>query len=136
MARVYLQRRELPEDLRRLLEVTAAAAEYSPPLDIVDTGSAVEILMDVPGVPPADVDVTLSGNVVLIAGRKAPAACEHRDAAFHFAERAFGRFARAVGLEGAFDGGRATATLVSGELRVVIPRLQERRGAQIHIPIQ
>jgi len=44
-------------------------------------------------------------------------------------------FTRAIGVEGAFDTGRATATLTDGELRIVLPRLAERRGGQIRIPI-
>jgi HSP20 family molecular chaperone IbpA len=61
--------------------------------------------------------------------------CPHSQAAFHLAERTFGRFARAVRISGAFDAGRATATLVEGELRVILPRIEERRGHDIRIEI-
>ena len=136
MARVYVERRELPADLVRLLETKSAAADCTPPMDVVETEQAIEVLIDIPGVPPADIEIVFAGNVLLIAGRKLPATCEHKDAAFHMAERAFGRFARAIGVEGAFDAGAATAALVNGELRVVLPRLTERRGQQIRIPIR
>ena len=43
-------------------------------------------------------------------------------------EREFGRFARAVRVSGAFDIGRATATLKDGELTVALPKMDERRG--------
>ena len=135
MARVHVERRELPDDLRRLLDAGAAAVECTPPLDIIETETAVQLLLDLPGVPAAKVDVVFSRNVVLITGEKAPAALDHGDAAFHVAERAFGRFARAVSLEGAFDVGKAVATLTDGELRVVLPRVADRRGARIRIPI-
>jgi HSP20 family molecular chaperone IbpA len=62
--------------------------------------------------------------------------CSHGNAAFHLAERTFGRFARAVRISGAVDAGRARATLQTGELRVVIPRIDERRGQEIRIPIE
>ena len=135
MGRVFVERRELPDDLRRLLDVTATAAEYTPPLDIIETEHGVEILLDLPGVPASQVEIAFSRNVLLIAGEKPAAACADGDAAFHIAERAFGRFARAVGLEGAFNVGKASATLTHGELRVVLPRLAERRGGHIRIPI-
>src|SRR5262245_60649175 len=135
MARVFVERRDLPDDLRRLLDTGAAAVECTPPLDVVETDTAVQILLDVPGVPASKIDIVFSRNIVLIAGEKAPAALDHGEAAFHVAERAFGRFARAVGLEGAFDAGKAVATLTDGELRVVLPRLRERRGTRIRIPI-
>ena len=135
MARVYVERRELPAELLRLLDATPVAAECTPPLDILETEAAIEAILDIPGVPRDSVEIVFSGNVLLVTGQKVPAACEHRDAAFHIAERSFGRFARAIGVDGAFDAGRATATLTDGELRIVLPRLAERRGGQIRIQI-
>jgi HSP20 family protein len=139
MARVFVERRELPSDLQRLLESGVTAVEFTPPLDIIETDTAIQIVLDLPGVPASGVDIVLSGNVLLIAGDKIPEALgpghDQGDAQFHVAERAFGRFARAIGLDGAFDAGKAVATLRNGELRVVLPRLEERRGANIRIPI-
>ena len=145
MARLYFERRELPPDLQRLFDVIwdgpgsdrpAAAAECSPPLDVIETDTGIEIVADLPGVPADAVQIVCARNVVMIAGQKTPAACEHREAAFHLAERGFGRFARAVHLEGAFDAGRANATLAAGELRITIPRIDDRRGHEIRIPIR
>jgi len=136
MPRVYVERRELPGDLLQLLETRTAAAECTPPLDVVETESAIEFLLDVPGVQPADVEIVFAQNVILITGTKRAALCEDREAGFHMAERTFGRFARAVSLEGAYDTARASATLRDGELRVVLPRLDDRRSRQIRIPIR
>jgi HSP20 family protein len=135
MARVYVERRELPAELLRLLDASPVAAECTPPLDIIETNAALEAILDVPGVPEDSVEIVLSGNVLLVTGQKLPSRCEHHDAAFHIAERSFGRFARAIGVDGAFDAGRATATLNGGELRIVLPRLADRRGGPIRIPI-
>jgi HSP20 family protein len=135
MARVYVERRELPEELIRLLDANPAAAECTPPLDIIETEAAIEAILDIPGVAATAVEIVFSRNVLLVTGQKLPAACEHGGAGFHIAERSFGRFARAIAVDGAFDAGRATATLADGELRIVLPRLHERRGAEIRIPI-
>jgi len=135
MARVYVERRELPDDLRRLIEAGATAVECTPALDVIETDTAVQILLDLPGVTPAQVDIVFARNVVLISGEKTPAAPEDGNAAYHIAERGFGRFARAIGLEGAFDAGKAAATLKDGELRLVLPRLEDRRGGRIRIPV-
>ena len=135
MARVYVERRELPDDLRRLLEPSAGAVEFTPPIDVVESDTSLQILLDLPGVGASQIEVVFSRNVLLITGDKMPAACDHGDAAFHIAERAFGRFARAIAVDGAFDAGKAVATLTNGELRVILPRLHERRGARIRIPV-
>jgi HSP20 family protein len=135
MARVYIERRELPDDLRRLLEAGASAVEFTPPIDVIETETSIQIVLDLPGVRAAQIDVVFSQNVLLLSGEKTPVACDHADTAFHIAERAFGRFARAIELDGAVDAGKAVATLNDGELRVTLPRLQERRGTKIRIPV-
>ena len=136
MARVFVERRDLPAHLRRLLDDTRAAAECTPPMDVLESATGLEIRLDLPGVSASDIEIVFADSVLLITGQKVPGVCEHADAGFHIAERAFGRFARAIRVDGAFDAGRASATLATGELRVVLPRIDERRGAHIRIPIR
>jgi HSP20 family protein len=112
----------------------AAAGECSPPMDVLETAAGIEIVVDVPGVAAETLRILFSQGTIVVAGRKLPGGCAHQ-AAFHLAERSFGRFARAVRLAGAFDAGHASATLEAGELRIVLPRIEERRGRDIHIRI-
>jgi HSP20 family protein len=142
VAHIFLERREPGDDQRRLFELLgedqparSVSGECVPPLDVVETQVAIEILMDLPGVSADAVKVVFLRGTVVIAGHKLPSVCPHEQAAFHLAQRAFGRFARAVRVAGAFDAGRATATLVAGELRVVLPRIDERRGREIRIAV-
>jgi HSP20 family protein len=108
-----------------------------PPLDVFETADTVEIVVDLPGVPADVIRVGWSRGVVVIAGHKAPAGCQdHRDAAFHLAERGFGRFTRVIRLSGALDAGRAHATVKNGELHVVFPRIAERRGGEIAVSVR
>jgi HSP20 family protein len=111
-------------------------AEYRPPLDVVETADAIEIVADLPGVAKDALRVIFSRGAVIVAGRKNAPACEHRDAAFHLAERTFGRFACVVRLAAAVDAGRAKATLAAGELHLVLPRIEDRRGRDIAIAIE
>jgi HSP20 family protein len=136
MARVYVERQDLPAHLLRLLDEQRAAVECTPPMDILETATGLEIRLDVPGVSAQQIEILFADGTLLITGQKLPHTCEHADAGFHIAERSFGRFARAIRVEGAFDSGRAAASLTAGELRVVLPRIDERRGTQIRIPIR
>jgi HSP20 family protein len=121
----------------RPLDQRLLPGAFSPTLDAIETHDVVEIVIDVPGVPPDDLRVLLRGNIVIVAGGKMPPmAAERARASFHVVERDFGRFARAVRLSGAFDASAATATLSGGELRVRVPRLSERRGRGVLIPVQ
>jgi HSP20 family protein len=134
---------DLAEDARRLLheldrEVPGAAAlsaECRPPLDVLETAEAVEIVVDVPGVPPESLRVAIRRDTLLIVGAKLSHSAEP-NARFHLAERSYGRFARAVRLGGAFDASRARAMAAAGELRVVLPRITDRRGRVMLIPVE
>jgi HSP20 family protein len=143
MPRIYLERHALGDDLRRLFDLlngeaqaAGGAGECTTPLDVIESASAIELVMDVPGVDREHVQVLFARGTVLIAGTKKASACGHDGATFHLAERAFGRFARAVRITDAVDAGRAHATLTNGELRIRLPRIDERRGREIRIAIE
>jgi HSP20 family protein len=143
VARIFLEQRDLDEDLRRLFdrltnaEDRGAAAECTVPLDVVETPEGIEVVMDLAGVPADAVKVVVASDTLLVMGHKAPLGCgHHREAAFHIAERTFGRFARGVRLSGAFDIGHAQARLRAGELRITLPRVDERRGRERQIPVR
>jgi HSP20 family protein len=135
--------RELASDLQTLFAELAAALPYErrafsgecrPALDVFETGAGVEVVMDVSGVPPDAIRVLFRAGVLLIAGEKAPPAGGEGQT-YHLVEREFGRFARAIRLTGAFDLQRSRATVVNGELTIVLPTLVERRGAAYPIRV-
>jgi HSP20 family protein len=109
----------------------------TPPLDVVETDSAIEIHVDLPGVSAETLRVLIKNGMIIVAGEKLPQDVSQRaEGSFHLVERGFGHFARAVRLAGAFDAAGARATLRSGELRIQVPKLAERRGREIAVPIE
>ncbi len=134
---------DLAEDARTLLNeldqhvpgAAAATGECRPSLDVVETASAVEVVVDVPGVPAPALRVLVRRNTVLVVGAKVGAGLP-ADARYHVAERSHGRFARAVRLSGAVDASRARAIVQGGLLRVVLPRLDDRRGRPIRVEVE
>jgi HSP20 family protein len=133
----------MEDDLRRLFEQLTGtdtqphAAECRVPLDVVETAVGIEVIVDLVGVEADAVQVVIARDTLVITGVKRPAGCEHHgDATFHVAERVFGRFTRAVRLAVAFDMARGEATLLAGELRVTLPRIEDRRGREHRIPVR
>ena len=133
----------MDDELRHLFEqligneTQAHAAECSVALDVLETRERLEIVVDLVGVEPESVKIVVARDTVLISGHKrAPSCPPHEQATFHIAERTFGRFGRAVRLTGAFDVGRADATLRAGELRLRLPRIEDRRGREHRIPVR
>jgi HSP20 family molecular chaperone IbpA len=105
-----------------------ASAGWVPPMDVVERPEGIEVILDLAGARGA-VRVTVKGGVLIIAGEKRqPGPCAHG--------AAFGAFVRAVPLRMAFDTAGIKATLANGELRIIVPRIEDRRGREIDIPIE
>ena len=135
--------RELTDDVRELFEDLAAnlphemraySGECHPTLDVLETDEAVEVVVDVSGIPANALRVLFRAGVLLIAGEKA-APRTSEDQTFQLVEREFGRFARAVRVNGAFNIPGASASLEDGELTIVLPKLIDRRDQSHRIPV-
>jgi HSP20 family protein len=135
--------RDLADDIRELFDDLAAnlqheqraySGECRPPLDVLESAVDIEIVMDLSGVAPEALRVLYRAGVVIIAGEKAPVPVGS-DQSYHLVEREFGRFARVVRLAGAFDVGNARASMRNGELTIVLPKLEERRGQAHRIAV-
>ena len=127
--------RRLLRDLDRTHGHGASVGECRPPIDVYETSDAIEVALDVPGVAPEDLRVVVRENAVIVVGEKAAAACAAKDARFHLAERTFGRFARALRLLTPVDASKARAELSGGRLRVIVPRIDDRRGRDIPVQV-
>ena len=135
---------DLAQDIRRLFEDLArrrpdrsrmVPGECLPLFDIFETDRTIEIVLDLPGVSASSVRIVLKGGVVLVVGEK-----ERLDtrgpASLHLVERDFGRFARAVRVHAAIEASAVVARLKDGELRIILPKITERRGREIPVQLQ
>ena len=137
---------ELADEIQRLFEeidrtvppaMPETTGESSPTLDVIESSEGIEVVVDLPGITCQAIRVVLSNGILVIAGTKHQAASGQAPGeVYHLVERRFGRFARAIHLGVAVDGSRARAALANGELRIVVPRIAERRGRPLRIPIE
>jgi HSP20 family protein len=136
---------DLGHEIRRLFEDLArrrpdrrhmVSGECLALLDVFETDRSIDIVLDVPGVVSDSLRILVKAGVVLIAGEKERPEPTRGPASFHLVERDFGRFVRAVRIHAAIDAGQARARLHNGELRVVLPKIQERRGREILVNVE
>ena len=132
---------DFAEEVRRIFaelghsaDAASLTGECSPPIDVHETDESLEISVDLPGVPPAAIRIIVKGSALLVLGEKI-ARRARGESSFHLVERGFGRFARTVRLSSACDPSRARATLRNGELRITLPKITDRRGLIINVPI-
>ena len=123
-------------ELGRTFGMESLAGECTPALDVYETDGSLEIVLDLPGVDPAAVRVIIKGTAALIVGEKPARRASGESSTFHLVERGFGRFARSVRLTAACNGAEARAVLADGELRISVPKIADRRGRRIEVPVE
>jgi HSP20 family protein len=93
---------------------------WMPGFEVRENGNALRIMADVPGVRREDLEITVSGNRLFVAGRRE---VEERgkDENIHTFERSYGSFTRSFMLpeNAALD--QITSELRDGVLTVVVP---------------
>ena len=99
---------------------------WQPPADVDESEKAIVVRLELAGVTPGDVQVSLDGDVLRIRGRREPRV--DADALrVHQMEVAFGPFERALRIGIPFDRERVTAQIEEGFLRVTLPKRSASR---------
>ena len=113
-------RRELDRN-ERLLRVGTRDAGSAVPVDVYDGGDHFVVKANLPGVAPADVEVSVGDDRILsIRARRPEADSSGED--YLCCERLAGRLARTIELPVAVDTGHVTATLRQGVLEIRLPK--------------
>lgn len=92
-----------------------------PAVDVVETGDAMEISAEVPGVKEDDLDVTVSGETLVLKGEKS-SDHEEKEDGYHRIERRYGSFRRQIPLGFAPEDGAVKANFADGVLKLSIAK--------------
>lgn len=112
-------------------ETTVGGRVFRPLTDIVETEAGLSLLVEMPGVAPEDVEVTLEKRVLTIRGRVRPTRPERLELAH--AEYDEGDFERAFTLSEDFDPDRIEAGMRNGVLTVTLPRAEAAQPRKIAV---
>ena len=107
---------------------------FKPLSDVTEADDSVRIRLELPGVPPASVQVRVRGDCVEVSGEKVPD-FPQGEASYLCLERIFGRFRRVFEVVGAVNLSQVSARMRDGILEVVIPKVRERRGRERRVPV-
>ena len=97
------------------------------------------ITAELPGVDQKDIDITVSGDQLLIKGEKKSEVEEKKDEkgrAFHRVERSFGSFQRLMSLPYEFDPDKVQAFFKDGVLTLTVPKPTEAQKKTKKIEIK
>ena len=77
-------------------EELAAGGDWQPSVDISESEDALEVKVDLPGIKPEDVDISVTDNRLTIQGERKEEK-ETKDKTVHRVERRYGSFLRSIG---------------------------------------
>ncbi|NTV38896.1 MAG: Hsp20/alpha crystallin family protein [Demequinaceae bacterium] len=105
---------------------------FSPALDVEESDNDFTLHIEVPGVKPDDVEVSIEENVLTIAGSR-DFYDERAAEGFRRIERRFGRFHRAVRLPDRVDPDGVSASYKDGMLTVTVPKSESAKPRKVAI---
>ena len=114
---------------------SAREHSWTPALDVYDTKKEVIVTVDVPGVDPKDVAVSIMEGSLTIKGERKKEA-DLKDEELYRAEREFGAFQRMVQLPAEVSPDKAKASYANGVLKIVIPKAQKSAPKEVKVDIQ
>ncbi len=110
---------------------------FSPAIDICESENSVRVSVELPGVLAEDISLMVSAKEVVIEGDKKQSVNSASKAISHYCcERSYGRFRRTLGLRWAINIKETSASLSGGTLHINLPKLEDRRGKLVKIPIE
>ncbi len=105
---------------------------WMPHFDVRETDNSIRILADVPGVKREDLDISLSGNRLIVSGKR-EAEQRNKDDNVHTWERQYGQFTRTFTLPENVDLEHVTSGLQEGVLTIVAPLSAASKARKILI---
>jgi HSP20 family protein len=102
------------------------------PTDVSEDQNSLHITMELPGVDPNDVRLSLENNILTIGGEKKQQSEENNERVHRF-ERTYGMFERTFALPNTVDPDRIEARYENGVLTVVIPKAERAKPREIRV---
>lgn len=132
--------RQLQDDINRVFsgwstnDSSAVTADWVPTVDINEFDDKFQLYVDVPGVEPKEVDITLEAGVLTITGERfVQAEKTEENIVRRRAERGTGRFYRRFILPETVDADNVKATGRNGVLEILIPKQAKALPRRIQV---
>ncbi|MBM4066375.1 MAG: Hsp20/alpha crystallin family protein [Planctomycetes bacterium] len=127
------------EEMNKLFEGftrrgAAAGMGLVPPLDVSETEENILVKVEVPGIEPKDIDISISGDTLTIKGEK-KSEKEEKGKNYHFIERSYGSFSRSVGLPASVKFEQVKAEYKKGILEITLPKSEKSKIKKIPVKV-
>jgi HSP20 family protein len=106
--------------------------EWMPAIDIFEKKDKFIVKAELPGMKQKDIDVSLSGNNLIIKGKKNTES-EVKEQDYYRSERTYGSFFRSIPLPSSISANEIEANFEDGVLEISIPKMAELKQNKIKV---
>lgn len=107
-------------------------ADWSPVLDVYESVDRFVVTIELPGLRPDQVDISVEDGRLTISGERKFYEAVNQDS-FHRVERRFGGFSRTLSLPTTADPDRIEAAFENGLLTITVPKREEAKPRKITV---
>lgn len=124
----------LLRDFDRTFDRGRNASNWIPRVDVFDRGEDIVVRMEVAGIDPADIDITVEDRTLTISGTRRHDE-EVQESSWHRREILTGEFQRTLVLPKGLDAEEIKARADNGILEVTLPRTPEVLPRKVKVDI-
>jgi HSP20 family protein len=110
------------------------ATSWKPAVDIREGGEEFFVRLDLPGLDPKDVKVSVFEDTLTVSGERREST-ESKDVKWHHVERHHGTFERRFQLGQAVQGDKVSASYKNGVLEIRVPKAEQAKPREIEIQV-
>jgi HSP20 family protein len=110
------------------------SGSFAPAVDIYEDAHKLSLRIEVPGLKPEDVDISVDNNTMIVRGERR-FANEEKEENYHRIERRYGSFVRTFTLPQTVDTENISANYEQGLLSIDIPKKPEAKPKQVKIAV-
>lgn len=108
-------------DIEPPFRADASFSFAAPSVDVAEDDKAYKITAELPGLEPKDVEISLTGDLLVLKGEKKQEQ-EKSDKNYYMSERNYGSFQRAFALPAGVERDKIAAALAKGVLTITLPK--------------
>jgi HSP20 family protein len=116
--------------VEKMLEPWNEESAFSPRSEWVEKEESLELNIEIPGVSPEDVKISLKGDILHIEGEKKS---KFEDSKTHRSERYYGKFVREFSLPSTLDKDQVEASFKDGVLHIQVKKLEDQKPRTIEV---
>jgi HSP20 family protein len=113
-------------------QASGRTSAWAPALDISERKDAYLVTVELPGLKPEDLDITMEDGLLTIQGER-QFTQESTEQQFHRVERRYGAFRRSITLPAHVMAEGIQASFEDGVLQILVPKAEEAKPKRIQV---